>query len=407
MSNDYRVFAETVARIFDDHLGLGHRDSGTNTEVAWKTLGDAGLTFLTLPESLGGSGGDTLDATRLLVHAGRVGSPLPVAESAFLASGLMATARLSRVGDLVTTPLPHPSDELSLQGHQLTGRLRRVPWGSRADSIVVVAHSQDGDRVVIFDPKAASVVPGETLAGDPCDELNFDVNIGRECIGPPDNSVRADLNLRGALSRALLISGALETIATLTTDFARQRHQFGRSLLAFQAIGQRVVQLIEEAEATATAVETATRRYASVGTDARFEVAAAKIQSAQAASQVAAHAHQIHGAIGMSQEYPLHHLTRRLWVWRQEWGSSAHWSRALGREVREGGVIGLVEPSDDRAGWRVGPSQSGRVASPRDTRLFDGAFVKFSGTSRQQRMCLLRGVNYHSSEKTELFRTER
>ncbi len=338
MSNNYQVFDETVARIFDDHLGLSRRDGGTNTEAAWRTLSEAGLTFLALPESLGGSGGDTLDAARLLVHAGCVGSPLPLAESAFLASGLMATAGLSRVGDLVTTPVPHPGDELSLQRGQVSGRLQRVPWGVRADSIVAVARSNDGDRVVVLDPKSASVVPGETLAGDLCDELTFDaVNVDRERIGPPDGAVRADLDLRGALSRALLVSGALKTVASLTTDFARQRHQFGRPLLAFQAIGQRMVQLVEEAEATVTAVETAARRYASVDADARFEVAAAKIQSACAASQVAAHAHQIHGAIGMSKEYPLHHLTRRLWVWRQEWGSSSHWSRILGREVREAG----------------------------------------------------------------------
>jgi acyl-CoA dehydrogenase len=337
MSDDYQLFDQSVARIFDDHLSLARRDSETNTETAWKVLGESGLTFLALPEALGGGGGGALDASRLLVHAGRVASPLPVAESAFLASGLLARAGLMRAGDLATTPLPHPGDELRLRGRHLTGRFRRVPWGARADSIVSVARSEDGDRVVAFDPRAASLVPGETLAGDPCDELTIDLNVGPESVGPPDDAARDDLNLRGALSRALLVSGALETVTTFATDFARQRHQFGRPLLSFQAVGQHVVQLIEESEATITAVETAARRYASVGADARFEIAAAKIQSARAATQGAAHAHQIHGAIGMSQEYPLHHLTRRLWVWRQEWGSSSHWSRILGRETREAG----------------------------------------------------------------------
>jgi acyl-CoA dehydrogenase len=38
----------------------------------------------------------------------------------------------------------------------------------------------------------------------------------------------------------------------------------------------------------------------------------------------------VHGAIGFTQEYKLHHLTRRLWSWRDEAGSDLVWSRELG-----------------------------------------------------------------------------
>jgi acyl-CoA dehydrogenase len=46
-----------------------------------------------------------------------------------------------------------------------------------------------------------------------------------------------------------------------------------------------------------------------------------------------ARAHQAHGAIGMTQEYDLHQLSRRLWSWREEWGSTMAWRRELGRRV--------------------------------------------------------------------------
>jgi acyl-CoA dehydrogenase len=41
-------------------------------------------------------------------------------------------------------------------------------------------------------------------------------------------------------------------------------------------------------------------------------------------------AHQAHGAMGMTQEYPLHHFSRRLWAWRAEYGDSS-WGDRLGR----------------------------------------------------------------------------
>ena len=51
---------------------------------------------------------------------------------------------------------------------------------------------------------------------------------------------------------------------------------------------------------------------------------------------VAKRAHQVHGAIGFTQEYRLHHLTRRCWSWRDEAGSELAWSRTLGAGAAHG-----------------------------------------------------------------------
>jgi acyl-CoA dehydrogenase len=40
--------------------------------------------------------------------------------------------------------------------------------------------------------------------------------------------------------------------------------------------------------------------------------------------------HQILGAIGFTDEHPLHRLTTRLWAWREEYGNHAIWSERLG-----------------------------------------------------------------------------
>jgi acyl-CoA dehydrogenase len=64
---------------------------------------------------------------------------------------------------------------------------------------------------------------------------------------------------------------------------------------------------------------------------AGFEIAAAKILAGQAAASATRAAHQAHGAMGMTQEYPLQHLSRRLWSWRKEYGDDIWWSARLGR----------------------------------------------------------------------------
>jgi acyl-CoA dehydrogenase len=64
--------------------------------------------------------------------------------------------------------------------------------------------------------------------------------------------------------------------------------------------------------------------------DAGFEVAAAKLRANMAIGDGSGIAHQVHGAIGFTEEYGLHPLTRRLWSWRSEFGGDALWSSRLG-----------------------------------------------------------------------------
>jgi len=72
-----------------------------------------------------------------------------------------------------------------------------------------------------------------------------------------------------------------------------------------------------------------------------LEVATAKIRAGEAASAAAAIAHQIHGAIGFSQEHALHRYTQRLWAWRDDFGSESAWAVRLGRAVATKGADGL------------------------------------------------------------------
>jgi len=71
------------------------------------------------------------------------------------------------------------------------------------------------------------------------------------------------------------------------------------------------------------------------------EVAIAKLRVGEAAGSGAAIAHQVHGAMGFTYEHSLHHATRRLWAWREEFGNETHWATVLGRMVAARGADAL------------------------------------------------------------------
>ena len=135
----------------------------------------------------------------------------------------------------------------------------------------------------------------------------------------------------GAFARTAQIAGALDAALAMSVAYVNERQQFGRPLGKFQAVQQDLAIFACEAAAANCAAMGASE--ALDRGDAAFEIAAAKLRANRAASEGARIAHQVHGAIGFTQEYPLHHLTGRLRQWRSEFGGDAHWSKALGESV--------------------------------------------------------------------------
>ena len=340
------VLEDTLDRLFGEACGSEARHAAEAegwTPHLWDVLAAADMPWMGVPTSAGGPGGSLSDVFCLLRMAGRHAVPLPLAESSGLLGGWMvARAGLQLANGPLSVALPRPGDQLHFAGGRITGCLHRVPWGSRVPTVAALATSDEGPRVVLLEPSRATCTPGRNVAGEPRDGLTFlDVPVEPERVAFASPDIPAEIFLRGALSRALLMAGALEAIAELTVSYSAQRHQFGRPIGRFQAVAQRLARLASETEAAALAAAVAAQRFEVAGIEATFEVAAAKTTVARAATQAAVDAHQIHGAIGMSQEYPLHHFTRRLWAWRQEWGSEAHWAAVLGRQTMTAGAHAL------------------------------------------------------------------
>ncbi len=125
-----------------------------------------------------------------------------------------------------------------------------------------------------------------------------------------------------------LMAGAMEGLETMTVDYAVTRKQFGREIGKFQAVQHQIAVLAEEVMAARMAAQAAF-----VGAPLQvspLRAAVAKVRVGQAGQQVASIAHAVHGAIGVSEEFPMHHLTRRLHQGRMAHGGEAYWARKLG-----------------------------------------------------------------------------
>lgn len=303
----------------------------------WDSLADAGFPLVSVPEDAGGSGGSIADACAVLRVAGRFAAPVPLAETGLLAAWALAAAGLALPAGPATVAVGRPDDAVELTGGpgrwRVSGRLHRVPWARAAERVVVLAPQ----RFVLSLTPPPSVERGHNLAGEPRDTVLLDdVAVPDDAVArAPDHVTSEALVLRGALARANLIAGALARVTELTVRYTGEREQFGRPIARFQAVQHHLVRIAEEAQAAGMAAAVAASE------PGFFEVAAAKIVAGEAASAAAKAAHQAHGAIGMTREYELGQLTRRLWAWRDEFGGERHWSARLGGHVAGLGADGL------------------------------------------------------------------
>jgi acyl-CoA dehydrogenase len=302
---------------------------------AWRQLAEAGVPWVGVPEELGGSGGDLDDAYQLLHLAGRHALPLPLAEAGPMLGWLLSAAgRYVPQGRPVTVAPGTRDDDAALTRRDgswhLSGSVHRVPWGADAE-VVVLALQHEGDEHVVLVPSGSGKTEGgRNLAGEPRDRIRFDaLPVPADAVVPVPAGTCEELVRRGALCRAVLMAGALERVAQLTVEYAGVRQQFGKPIARFQAVAQNLAQLAEHTERAKLGI-LVSARMAAAGAHDVATVARAKVLAGEAARVVTTLAHQVHGAMGMTQEYPLGLSTQRLWSWSAEYGSDALWARRLG-----------------------------------------------------------------------------
>ncbi|HEY6761237.1 MAG TPA: acyl-CoA dehydrogenase family protein [Baekduia sp.] len=349
---DRSLLADAIAGFLDARCtpdDVAEIEAGRDPAPLWAELEELGFTLVAVSEEAGGAGGSLVDALTVLRSAGRHAVPLPLAETGLLAAWILEAAGLPVVAGRATVAPVRTEDAFTLRrdgdGAIVSGRALRVPWARAAERIVVLAAGDDGRAyAATVAPAAARITAGASLAGEPRDALALDgVRLGPDAFAPVDLTFD-DVLLRGALGRAVLMLGALERVRDLTVAWSKDREQFGRPIARFQAVQHLLAQMARDVALTRAAVELAAAAAGEEDGGGWLEVAAAKVVAGRAARTVTAQAHQVHGAIGMTREYSLTVLTRRLWAWRDEFGSEAEWSRRIAARLdeSEGGVWALV-----------------------------------------------------------------
>lgn len=316
MNEQQTMLADMAGGLF---AGLSHT---TNVVDGWAQIEGMGFGGLLLDEAAGGFGGTWADVGIVARLAGYHALALPVVEAA-AATWLAAQAGFEADG--IGTLAERADGDLA--DGCFTGVLRGVAWGRDAD--YAAAPAPDGGTMIV--PLAgARIEPRENAAGEPRDVLHV--------TGASVRRTAGDVFALGAALRTMQMAGALDAALTMAVGYVNDRQQFGKPLGKLQAVQQSLAVFACEAAATncaATGLAQALDRR-----DATFETAAAKARANMAASIGAAIAHQAHGAIGFTQDYGLHPLTRRLWSWRSEFGSEQHWNRILGESVCAAGADG-------------------------------------------------------------------
>jgi acyl-CoA dehydrogenase len=337
------IITDTATKIFKDLCEpdvVNKAEKGEWPKALWDALEESGLPLTWVSDEYGGAGAELADGFAVLRVSGRFAAPVPLAET-LLAGWLLAEAKIAApAGPMTIAPVHEDGNITVTTDNKLSGRARHVPFAQSAEHIAVVA-TQNGQPVIaLVDAKSVTVSPGIGLSGEPRDTVSFD-GATALAVQPAPGLDPAKLTLIAAAARSQQMAGALERILEQSVQYSLDRSQFGRPIAKFQAVQQNLAALAGEVGAASAAADGAAEAIAEHGIASDItaaQVAIAKLRVGDAAGTGAAIAHQVHGAMGFTYEHTLHHSTRRLWGWREEFGNETLWAERLGRMVAAAGA---------------------------------------------------------------------
>lgn len=310
------MFAEAIESILSEQCtpaAVRAIEGGASPQALADAIAQAGFHELLAPEEAGGGGASWREFFEVVSLCGAYAVPLPLAQT--LAARAVATDSQQLPAGLITFA--------PALGRDLDGSLHalHVPAGRLATHVL----GAQGDTLVLLPLADAQPLPSGVHGSLAC-SLRWKPGAGQPIVTSLDAS---GLQALGALLHAGLLAGATKRAFDLTMGYANERVQFGKAIGKFQAIQHQLSVMAEHVAAARIAAE------AAFACEGRFPTlaacAVAKARTSEAAQLVAAMAHAVHGAIGVTEEYDLQLYTRRMHEWRVAHGSEAHWHRVMGR----------------------------------------------------------------------------
>jgi acyl-CoA dehydrogenase len=343
MSDDIALIEQSAQRLFAEQVDKASRErveAGAFDARLWQLAVDSGFAHALASVAAGGIGATWSAAAPILHAIGFWQVPLPLAET-MVARMLLSLSGMHAPEGPIALIEQGCGNALRCSGAalRLDGTAAHVAWARHAATALV---SLNEGRLVLIDlrQRAVQCEPRSDPAGLPSDTVTFKQ---APCIAEAASplALAQPVWTLGALARALMMVGALESVLEQSVRYANERVQFGKPIGRNQAIQQQLALMAGDAGAARMAALVAAADAPNAtqpdAPAAVFSIAVAKVRAGEAATRAAAIAHQVHGAIGFTREHALHFATRRLWAWREQFGSDAWWAERLGRAAIAGG----------------------------------------------------------------------
>ncbi|MBV8118434.1 MAG: acyl-CoA dehydrogenase family protein [Alphaproteobacteria bacterium] len=373
-SDEQRLLRESVDRLLADHYSFAQRrgylaePEGWSRSL-WRRYAELGLLGLPFAEEYGGFGGGAVDimlvmeafgralvlepylatvvlggtALRLVGNAAQKAAILPqIAEgNATLAFAHGERQARYDLSDVLTTAKPKG------EGWVLDGSKSVVIHGDIADRLIVSARSS-GER---DDPQGLSLFLVDADAngvarraypmrdGTRAAEISLSgVEVGADdVLGEPGQAFPAIERIveAGIAAVAAEAVGAMEAMQAMTLEYLKTRQQFGRPIGQNQALQHRSAEmLIALEQGRSMAMLTAMMVDEPDALERAHNISMAKVGVGQSARFVSQNAIQLHGGIGMTEEYAVGHYFRRVMVIDHLFGDTAHHLSRIADQVR-------------------------------------------------------------------------
>jgi alkylation response protein AidB-like acyl-CoA dehydrogenase len=356
---DEQVMLRDAARDFvKDMAPVAHRRALRDADDAtgfdrdlWRRFAEMGFTGILIDAGHGGLGLGHVEAGIVLEEIGRNLSPSPFLTTSIAAvTALAGSAQADRwfpgivAGETVAAIAVDESakhrDRITMaavragNGFRLSGDKCFVVHGHVADLLIVAARTagdpDDRDGVTLFavpaDAAGLTATPERLADGGLAARLRFDgvtvdadavigtVDGGRDLL---DRVLRA-----GRAGSAAELVGVGDGAAAMTLGYLKERKQFGVAIGSYQALQHRAAHLYAEMEVARAAVLHAQQALDAGSATAEEAVSIAKAMATMATTLSVNEAIQMHGGIGMTDDYDIGFFMKRARVLAEWWGDA-------------------------------------------------------------------------------------
>lgn len=328
-------------------------DTGYSHDI-WNGLAEMGVIGALFGEDDGGFAGAGFDVALVFEEMGRIGAVDPLIDTAVLGGGLVAAlgsdAQKALVDEVIgggaQLAFAHvePTSRYDLarveataeqagEGYAVNGRKAVVVNAPAADHLLVSARTSgkatDESGISLFlVPAGAAGLRLRSyplVGGGQAAEVTLE-NVTGELVGPEGGAYEAlaAANARAVLAISAEALGLMETIKDLTIGYLKTRKQFGVPIGKFQVLQHRMSDVALEVEQARSAVINLAGHVDAEPAVRDVHVAATKNLIGTVSRLVVEESIQMHGGIGMTNEYELGHLAKRLTMVDHRFGDADH-----------------------------------------------------------------------------------